>query len=43
MEFTQEIKPKIKNNRPIMRIEIYVSRLVMELTSAITELVLFII
>lgn len=30
MAFTQETKPKIKNNSPIVRIEIRVSRLLKE-------------
>ena len=32
MALTQETKPKMKNNNPIMRIEILVSRLVNEPT-----------
>jgi len=38
--FTHETKPKIKNNIPIMKIEITASRFVKELTLGLAEIVL---
>jgi hypothetical protein len=35
MELTQETKPKIKNNTPMISMEIIVCRLVNELTSIV--------
>lgn len=40
MAFIHEIKPKIKNSNPIIRIEIKESRLVRELTSTVADIVL---
>ena len=39
MAFTHETKPKIKNNSPIMRIEITESRFVKELTLRVADIV----
>ncbi len=40
MALTHETKPKIKNNKPMMRIEIKVSRLVNELASIAAAILL---
>jgi hypothetical protein len=41
--FTHDTKPKIKNNNPMIRIEIIESRLVRELTSTVAAIFLLVI